>query len=277
MKEVYLQLYSLFGDIDKDFSGALEYAARAGYRGVEFAQSNYGGMPIPELREKLRALGLIPLSTHIRLEELPETLKIAEKLEMPYIIIAGAYCYDGASALEVARQLNEAGALCRARGIQLGYHNHRGEFSLAENGKHLLDILIENTDPDKVFFQMDVGWTVTAGIDWEAYMNRYSGRFKLIHVKETTTDQLGPSKMHNPKEGFKNADGKKEDFVTAVLKLRAERTWNTVLGKGMIDWKRVRDVADAQGAKAYIVEREHDYCGDIFTCIREDAEFLLKL
>lgn len=272
-----MQLYSLFGDIDQDFSGALEYAARAGYRGVEFAQSNYGGMPIPELREKLQALELIPLSTHIRLEELPETLIIAETLEMPYIIIAGAYCYDNASALEVARQLNEAGALCSAHGIQLGYHNHRGEFSLAENGKHLLDILIENTDPDKVFFQMDVGWTVTAGVDWEAYMNRYNGRFRLIHVKETTTDQLGPSKMHNPKEGFRNSDGQKEDFVTAVLKLRAERTWNTALGKGMIDWKRVVDIADAQGAKAYIVEREHDYCGNIFTCIRDDAAFLLKL
>ena len=277
MKDVYLQLYSLFGDIDKDFVGALERTAKAGYTGVEFAMSNYGDMPVEELAAHLKRLNLVPYSTHIRLWELPETIEIAKKLGMPYIIIAGAYCYDLESARQVARELNEACELCRQNGIQLGYHNHRGEFSKAENGQHLLDIMIENTDPEKVFFQMDVGWTVTAGIDWEAYMNKYSGRFRLIHDKETTTDALGPSKMHDPKEGFKNADGKVEDKTVAVLKMRAERTWNTALGQGMVDWKRVKAVADAQGAKGYIDEREHDYCGDIFKCIEEDAKFLHQL
>lgn len=276
MKDVYLQLYSLFGDIDRDYEGALRRAAECGYAGVEFAQSNYGGMPPEKLKALLEELGLEALSTHIRLGELPETLKIAKALGLSYIIIAGAYCYDKESALEVAKQLNQAGEACLAQGIRLGYHNHRGEFSMAGD-KHLLDILIENTDPQKVFFQLDIGWTVTAGIDWKAYMDRYSGRFRLIHVKETTTDQLGPSKMHNPKEGFKGSDGKPQDFTAAVLKMREERTWNTALGQGMIDWNDVVKTADAQGAKAYIVEREHDYCGDIFRCVKEDADFLHAL
>ncbi len=277
MKDVYLQLYSLYGEIDRDYRGALRRAKEAGYAGVEFAQSNYGGMTPQELGAALREVGLRPFSTHIRLEELAGTLPLAQVLGMPYIVIAGAYCCDLASAQEVARQLNEAGKTCRSCGIQLGYHNHRGEFSKAENGQHLLDIMIENTDPELVFFQMDVGWTVTAGIDWEAYMTQYGGRFKLIHVKETTTDRLGPSKMHDPKEGYKDKDGNREDPVAAVLKMREERVWNTALGTGIIDWKRVKKIADAQGAKAYIVEREHDYCGDIFACVKEDADFLHTL
>lgn len=277
MKEIYLQLYSLYGDIDNDYLGALRKAKEAGYSGVEFAESNYGGMSSKELKIVLKELNLQPFSTHIRLEKLSQTLPIAQELEMPYIVISGACCYDQASAQEVARQLNEAGAVCKRNGIQLGYHNHRGEFSKAENGKHLLDIMIENTDPELVFFQMDVGWTVAASINWENYMKQYSGRFRLIHVKETTTNQLGPSKMHNPKEGYKDKAGNQEDPVTAILKMRAERTWNTALGTGLIDWKRVKEVADAQGAQAYIVEREHDYCGDIFKCIKEDADFLLSL
>lgn len=276
MKDVYLQLYSLFGEIDRDFPGALKRAAESGYAGVEFAQSNYGGFAPEVLKNMLDELGLIPLSTHIRLEELPKTLELSKTLGLSYLIIAGAYCYDEASALEVARQLNEAGAACLERGVRLGYHNHRGEFSMAGD-KHLLDILIENTDPEKVFFQLDVGWTVSAGIGWKAYMNRYSGRFRLIHVKETTTDGLGPSKMHDPRKGFRREDGSPQDFTAAVLKMREERTWNTALGKGLIDWKDVVETADAQGAQAYIVEREHDYCGDIFTCIREDAAFLHSL
>lgn len=248
MEDVYLQLYSLYGDIDKDYLGALRKTKEAGYSGVEFAQSNYGGMSPRELKAALKELGLRPISTHIRLEELARTLPIAKELEMPYIIIAGAYCYDLASAREIAGQLNEAGKLCADSGIRLGYHNHRGEFSRAENGQYLLDILIENTDPELVFFQMDVGWTVTAGISWESYMNRYSGRFRLIHVKETTTSQLGPSKMHDPKKGYRDQKGNREDPTAAILKMRAERTWNTALGTGMIDWKRVKETADAQGA-----------------------------
>ena len=277
MKDVYLQLYSLFGDIDRDYVGALRKTKEAGYAGVEFAQSNYGGMAAGELKAVLKDLDLRPFSTHIRLEELEATLPIAQELELPYLVISGAYCYDLASAQNVARQLNEAGKICRSCGMVLGYHNHRGEFSKAENAQHLLDIMIENTDPALVFFQMDVGWTVTTGIDWEAYMGQYTGRFRLIHVKETTTNRLGPSPMHNPKDGYKDAKGNREDPVAAVLKMRAERTWNTALGQGMIDWKRVKEVADAQGARAYIVEREHDYCGDIFTCIKEDADFLHAL
>ena len=49
MKDVYLQLYSLYGEIDRDYRGALRRAKEAGYAGVEFAQSNYGGMTPQEL------------------------------------------------------------------------------------------------------------------------------------------------------------------------------------------------------------------------------------
>ena len=98
MKDVYLQLYSLFGDIDRDYVGALRKTKEAGYAGVEFAQSNYGGMAAGELKAVLKDLDLQPFSTHIRLEELEATLPIAQELELPYLVISGAYCYDLASA-----------------------------------------------------------------------------------------------------------------------------------------------------------------------------------
>ena len=203
MKDVYLQLYSLFGDIDKDFVGALERTAKAGYTGVEFAMSNYGDMPVEELAAHLKRLNLVPYSTHIRLWELPETIEIAKKLGMPYIIIAGAYCYDLESARQVARELNEAGELCRQNGIQLGYHNHRGEFSKAENGQHLLDIMIENTDPEKVFFQMDVYWTVMGQASPVDYFTKYPGRFRLLHIKDRR--EVGQSGMVGYDAIFRNA------------------------------------------------------------------------
>ena len=61
MKDIYLQLYSLYGDIDKDYVGALRKTKEAGYAGVEFAQSNYGGMSPQELKAVLGDLALRPL------------------------------------------------------------------------------------------------------------------------------------------------------------------------------------------------------------------------
>ena len=49
---------------------------------------------------------------------------------------------------------------------------------------------------------------------------------------------------------------------------------NVPTGKGIFDWKKIKEVADAQGAKAYIVEREWDYLDDIFACVKEDYEYL---
>ena len=48
----------------------------------------------------------------------------------------------------------------------------------------MYDYMLENTDPDKVFFQMDVYWTKQGGYDPVEYFNNYPNRFKLLHIKD---------------------------------------------------------------------------------------------
>lgn len=55
------------------------------------------------------------------------------------------------------RYFNEVGARCAAAGMKFGYHNHSREFEKIED-KVMLDYMLENTDPDKVLFEMDVYW-----------------------------------------------------------------------------------------------------------------------
>ena len=57
------------------------------------------------------------------------------------------------------RYFNEIGARCKAAGLKFGYHNHSREFEKIED-RVMLDYMIENTDPDKVLFEMDVYWAV---------------------------------------------------------------------------------------------------------------------
>ena len=66
-------------------------------------------------------------------------------------------------------------------------------------------------------------------------------------------------------------------FTEEQKQIMADRQrMNVPTGKGIFDWKKVKEVADAQGAKAYIVEREWDYLDDIFACVKEDYEYLKK-
>ena len=74
------------------------------------------------------------------------------------------------------RYFNEVGARCAAAGMKFGYHNHSREFEKIED-KVMLDYMLENTDPDKVLFEMDVYWTVMGKASPVDYFKKYPGRF----------------------------------------------------------------------------------------------------
>jgi sugar phosphate isomerase/epimerase len=78
---------------------------------------------------------------------------------------------------------NQIGEKCNAAGLRFGYHNHAFEFTEIE-GQLMYDFMLENTDPDKVFFQMDVYWTTQGGHTPMEYFNKYPNRFELLHIKD---------------------------------------------------------------------------------------------
>jgi len=87
---------------------------------------------------------------------------------------------------------NQIGEKCNQAGIIFGYHNHAHEFQEIE-GEIMYDYMLKNTDPEKVFFQMDVYWTVMGQKSPVEYFKNYPGRFKQLHLKDAK--ELGQSGM----------------------------------------------------------------------------------
>ncbi|MFD2500148.1 sugar phosphate isomerase/epimerase family protein [Rhizorhabdus histidinilytica] len=57
----------------------------------------------------------------------------------------------------------------------------------------ILDLFLDNTDPDKVKFELDFYWATKAGADPLTYLKRYAGRTKLCHIKDiTATGDFAP-------------------------------------------------------------------------------------
>lgn len=188
VENIGLQLYSLRREMAADFEGTLEQLAAIGFREMEFA--GYHGRSAPEVRRILDGLGLTTPAAHIQLnavrENLEQEIETAATLGQRYIVVPSLPAAERGLAdyQRHAETLNRAGEKTRQAGITMGYHNHNFEFDILENGKIGYDVLVAETDPDLVEFEMDLYWIAEAGYDPIFYFLKYPGRFPMLHVKD---------------------------------------------------------------------------------------------
>jgi len=275
MEKCYIQLYSLREEASKDFVGTLKRVAEIGYTGIEFAGGLYGDLSAAELKRTMTDLSLEALSTHIVTKQAPNHLEYASELGLRYLMDPFATMSTYEDALAFSEQLNKVGKLYREKGIAFGYHNHRHEFLEGKDG-YLLETMMLNTDPENVCFQLDVGWAACAGVDVPAFLRKYPGRIKLIHVKESSI-VAGAEKLVDFSKFPVDEKGSPQIPPEITKKFEEQNKWNIALGQGIVDWHAVRDASLSTGVDAFIIEREYNYANDIFKCVEEDYAFLRSL
>ncbi|WP_149304818.1 sugar phosphate isomerase/epimerase family protein [Pareuzebyella sediminis] len=190
LKEDYgVQLYTFRDAMLKDAKGTLEEIAKIGIKKIESARSKEGlyyGLSPKEMQTTCNTLGMQLISGHVALDEkFQNTMEQAVASGQEYVICSsmpssGQYI-DNYKA--VAEQFNKAGEACKKLGLKFGYHNHEYEFE-TDKGQVLYDILMDETDPELVHMELDLGWVVVAGKDPLAYFKKYPGRFPLWHLKD---------------------------------------------------------------------------------------------
>lgn len=275
MKEVYIQTASFHMIIKEQFDLCLEKAAEIGYSGIEFYGGIYGGYTASELKSYLDKLGLKTIGGHVDLENTDEQLEFLPQLGSKYMICPGVHISSRDEALKYAEVFNKNGERAQKVGLKYGYHNHNSDFDIYD-GERVIETLIKNTDPELVTFELDVGWVCRAGLNAAEFIEKFPGRFGLIHVKESAR-ALGPEdSLRNQKVEF-DEEGRPIFTPEMREKLREFMKINCKLGDGLINMPLVKKVADAQGTEAYVVEREYPYTGDVFTSVQEDFEYLKNL
>lgn len=267
MGKIFAQIYSLIRQERKGVLRALKTLSEIGYDGVEIISSDTNGMPAADFKKYLSDLDLQVLSAHALNEE--KDFEFGRELGIKYCqapVHANLASRD--TVLKTAEKLNAFGRRVAPYGMKTVYHNHANEF-LAIDGVLPEDILIENTDPDLVAFEFDVGWARLADVDCAAYLRKHAGRFPLIHVKECNrTAKTKEDFEHFPKRIMEYArklagaefhkKGAPPKFPEEAKAMMYEsRNWNVALGEGIIDWPALFEAAEAQGVEAYINEREY--------------------
>lgn len=221
-KKIYIQLYSVRDDIKTDYKTTIAKTADAGYQGIEAA--NYGdgmfyGLSPEAFKKSIEATGMEVLSSHTGRtlnEDISKTdwediwkwwdtaIQAHKAAGMKYIVLPYMSVPKTLADLKAyCTYFNQIGEKCKAAGLRFGYHNHAHEFGKVE-GETMYDFMLKNTDPDKVFFEMDVYWTVRGGQSPVDYFNAYPGRFELLHIKDNK--ELGQSGMVGFDAIFQNTD-----------------------------------------------------------------------
>ncbi len=227
--DVSVQLYSirsLIGDPEKyaaNHEEVLAGLAEIGYTSVEAASYEDGkfyGVTPEEFKADVEAAGLQVLSSHCGHNPTPEELLSGDCSEslawwddciaahkaagMKYLVVPFSRMPATLAELKVyCDYLNAVGEKCNDQGIRFGYHSHAHEYAKVED-RVALEYMIENTAPEKVFFQMDVYWTVIGKASPVEMFEKYPGRFELLHIKDHY--EIGQSGMVGFDAIFRNFD-----------------------------------------------------------------------
>lgn len=239
-----LQLWTLRDDLPKNAQDVLKQVASFGYKqleGYEGPQGIYWGMKHTEFKKFISDLGMNMVSSHCKWEENLEQ-KAAEAAEIGLKWLMCPYLGPQKELdffKKTAEKFNKAGEVCKKAGIRFAYHNHDYSFKQLE-GQLPQDVMMQNTDPSLVDFEMDIYWVVAAGADPIAWFNKYPNRFKLVHVKD-----------------------KKENE-------------SVVLGTGTIDFPKILKEGYKKGVEYFIVEQEA-YTGTTpLAAAKADADYMKK-
>lgn len=254
MAKVNLQMYSFFDGTMDDSRENLKSAAQMGYDGVELFGPCFE-IPPQEMKEILEANHLEPISLHAPMtDKVPELIPYAKAVGMKFIGIGMEVMLDDAAVHAFAKRLNELGEMCAKEGLTLTYHNHTQEFNKCDDVR-VIDVLMNETNPEYVSFEMDAGWVAAAGFDPLDVIAQYPGRVKLIHIKESDK-VLGPLPPMDFGALPKDESGAPIFSQELMDSMKEQKAINCPAGKGLVDWAVLKKAADADGCQAYIVERE---------------------
>jgi sugar phosphate isomerase/epimerase len=231
-----LQLYSLRDQFTHNVAGTLDQVRAFGIKYLELA-GTYGVAP-EKFKEQLDARGLKAISGHFSYEQcrdhIEDVAREAKIFGLEYVgcaWIPHQDPFDEKTCREAAAVFNRAGEALARHGIKFFYHTHGYEFLPYGNGT-LFDLMMAETKPEYVRFEMDVFWIVNPGQDPVKLLEKYGNRFELMHVKDM--------KRGTP-SGFTG---------------HSDVTNNVVLGQGIIDWPAVFLAAKKAGVKWYFIEDE---------------------
>ena len=267
-----IQLYTLREPLAKDFTGTLMALQKIGYRQVETAgllnqdpasfraaldaaglsvpsqhiipkaaqalmfKMASGAMPVDEAWAQIDAtLALDRLDT-----ALADMFEESKVMGNQYLVLASMdeKLLESMSGIEkVCAAFRRAGDLCHQHGLKFAWHPHLKDWGMVD-GKRAAEHILDNTDPNRVFVELDFFWAAMVNVDVPNFLQRYTGRVHLGHIKDIAKGVVIPA------QGFKDFPEIKNEYFEDV-------------GHGQFDYRSWIPLARKAGMRYFFVERDY--------------------
>lgn len=227
MREKFaVQLYTLREELDKDLPKVLKDLKQMGWAGVQLG--DFHGYQPEEIASLLNELGLSVAGMMVDIErlrtDLSEVLKEAalfhtKDLIFPYVPEGQR---DKNNYIALRKILNEAASEMKSRGYRVSYHNHDFELNTRIDSQSALEYMLAPVKENLILAQIDIYWLKKAGYDPLRFIQPYTQRMPMIHLKD----------MNEKDETF------------------------AALGTGIIDVAPIISWGEANGIEWYVVEQD---------------------
>lgn len=227
-----LQIWSVKEDMAADAKGTFKALAGYGYKQLESFEGKEGmfwGMKHLDFKSYMADLGISVVSSHCNIsDDFEKKAAQAAEAGLKYLICPWKGPQKSIDDFKrFTEEFNNCGSICKKNGIRFAYHNHDYSFKKLD-GEVPQIVMMEQTDPELVDFEMDIYWVVNAGEKPADWLTKYKNRFRLCHIKD---------RMKQPLPDNKNS--------------------SCQLGKGSIGYPGILKTAIANGMQYFIVEQEY--------------------
>jgi sugar phosphate isomerase/epimerase len=268
LNKIGIQLFSLPKTLEKDFRGGINMLSKMGYREIEmygpfpfsaqkaidswaavtpslgFSGSGYFGLTATEVKKIMDENKIKVPAVHTDFETLrtrmSQLAEAAHTIGFKYVVLPSLPAENRKTLDDYKKTIdifNEIGELAVKSGLRFGYHNHG--YGLQElEGIIPVQMIIEKTDPKYVFLEMDLFWTVAGGVDPMEWLQRYPGRYKMMHVKNM-----------KQKVKFSGDGGDSNQWIELFPQM-------STADAGALDLKSILAVAKKAGVEHFFVEQD---------------------
>ena len=242
-EQIGVQMYTLREMAAKDLDATLGEIAKIGYAGVEFA--GFYGHTARDVRSMLDAYGLKAFSAHIPAAQfegdIESVVSNLSTIGAPWGIVPWVSPEERneTAMRDLGLKMNAYASRLKDAGISFGYHNHDFEFTeKVGNGETLFHTLLNITDPELVYFELDAMWAAVGGYEPDEVIRSHADRVRLVHLKDASRE-----------------DPRKD----------------VPFGEGVLDWGAILSAARDAGVEYYITEQDRpnpdDVLGDVRTSL----------
>lgn len=278
MIKVGLILYSVREEMAKDPIATVEKVGELGYKNIEVCNHNAikdsgcgFNVPAETLKSTFDKFGSKVVSAHIFPMEkanLPEVIEYNQVLGNHNIVCPNGRFTTYDDLMYQCERFNKTGKICKEAGMTYLYHNHYHEFYTI-NGKTVMDLMMENTDPDYLSLELDTFWVMRAGLNPVEQLKHFGRRVKLLHQKDFAWDSMEPLNMRGltpeectmPAEGagtdgnsfYARTSGHAEPDEAAKKARRIRSTAFTEIGMGIMHIQDIIDAANTYTDAEYII------------------------